>query len=101
MSEVWLAIGVTAVVAAVLKAIGPAAVGGRELSPRATAVIAMLAPALLTGLIVAGTFGAEGTLELDARIVGVAAAGVALALRAPMLVALAVAAVSTALVRAL
>jgi uncharacterized membrane protein len=101
MSEVWLAIGVTAVVAAVLKAIGPAAVGGRELSPRATAVIAMLAPALLTGLIVADTFGAEGTLELDARIVGVAAAGVALALRAPMLVALAVAAVSTALVRAL
>jgi uncharacterized membrane protein len=101
MSDVWTAIGLVAVVAAALKAAGPAFVSGRELSPRAATVISLLAPALLTGLIVADTFGAEGHIELDARILGVLAAGVALALRAPMLVALAVAAVTTALVRAL
>jgi uncharacterized membrane protein len=101
MSDVWLAIGAVAVVAAALKATGPALVSGKDLTPRAARVISLLAPALLTGLIVADTFGADGRLELDYRVVGVLAAGVAIALRAPMLVALAVAAVSTALLRAL
>jgi hypothetical protein len=42
----------------------------------------------------------DGHLVLDERAIGVAVAGLALALRAPVLVAVALAAVSTALTRA-
>jgi hypothetical protein len=65
-------------------------------------VIALLAPALLAALVVVETFGRpDGTLEVDQRAAGVAAAGAALALRAPILLVIAIAAVVTALVRAL
>jgi hypothetical protein len=46
------------------------------------------------------TFGEDRQLVLDERAVGVAVAAVALALRAPVLLAVALAAVTTALVRA-
>ncbi len=45
------------------------------------------------------TFGEEGALVIDERALGVAVAGVAIALRAPMLLALALAIVVTTLVR--
>jgi hypothetical protein len=46
------------------------------------------------------TFGGDRHLVLDEKAVGVGVAAVALALRAPVLLAVALAAVSTALVRA-
>ena len=54
--------------------------GGRELPARAQGVIALVAPALLAALIVIETVGAPegGALELDARVLGVGAAAVAL-----------------------
>ena len=100
MTTLWITIIAVALASAAIKAAGPVLVGGRELPPRAVAVIALLAPALLSALVITETFGEDGHLVLDERAVGVAVAGVALALRAPMLVAVALAALTTALVRA-
>ncbi|MBD0355448.1 MAG: AzlD domain-containing protein [Rubrobacteraceae bacterium] len=79
---------------------GTGAAGGRDLPPLALALITMLAPALLTALVVSETFGEEGHVVVDERAIGVGVAGVALALRAPMLLAVALAVVATALARA-
>ena len=96
----WVAIVGAALASAAIKAAGPVLLGGRDLPPLAVALVAMLAPALLTALVVSETFGEEGHLVLDERAIGVAVAGVALALRAPMLLAITLAVVATALARA-
>lgn len=101
MTEVWLTIGVLAVVTALIKAAGPLAVGGRELPARVTAVIALAAPALLAALVVQETFSDEGELVVDARAAGMAGAAVALLARLPLMAVVTVAAVVTAGVRAL
>jgi uncharacterized membrane protein len=100
MTTLWIVIVIVALANVAIKAAGPLLVGGRELPPRAVAVIALLAPALLAALVVTQTLGEDGHLVLDERAIGVAVAGLALALRAPVLVAVALAAVSTALTRA-
>jgi uncharacterized membrane protein len=100
VSALWVTIVAVALASAAIKAAGPVLVGGRELPPRASAVVALLAPALLAALVVTETFGEDGQLVLDERAVGVAVAAAALALRAPVLVAVALAAATTALVRA-
>jgi len=100
MTTLWIAIVAVALASATIKAAGPVLVGGRELPRRAVSVIALLAPALLAALVVTQTFGGDRHLVLDERAVGVGVAAVALALRAPVLLAVALAAVSTALVRA-
>ena len=99
MSELWVAIVAVTLASAAIKAAGPILVGGRELPPRVNAVIALLAPALLAALVVTETFGEDGHLVLDERALGVGVAAVALALRAPVLLAVALAALVTALVR--
>ena len=101
MSAVWLTIILVAVASATIKAAGPLLLGDRQLSPRATVVIASLGPALLTALVLVDTITAGRRLVVDARLAGVAAAGIALLLRAPMLLVLAVAIATTALVRLL
>jgi hypothetical protein len=63
--------------------------------------MALLAPTLLAALIVTNTFATGRHLELDARAAGLAAALVAILLRAPILVTIAVAAVTAALLRAI
>jgi hypothetical protein len=99
VSALWISIVAVAVASAAIKATGPVLVGGRELSPWASSIIALLAPALLAALVVTQTFEEDGNLVLDARTVGVAVAAVALVLRAPVFVAVALAAVATATVR--
>ena len=100
MTALWAAIIVVALANAAIKAAGPVLVGGRDLPARATAVIALLAPALLAALVVTETFGEGRDLVLDGRAAGVAVAGLALWLRAPVLIAVALAAIATALARA-
>ena len=100
MSALWVTIVAVALASAAIKAAGPVLVGGRELPPRAISVIALLAPALLAALVVTETFGEDGHLVLDERAIGVAVAGVALALRVPVLLTIVLAALTTALVRA-
>jgi branched-subunit amino acid transport protein len=95
----WITIVVVALVSAAIRAFGPVLVGGRELPASMNAVIALLVPALLTSLVVTQTFGEDGQLALDEKAIGVAIAAVALALRAPVLVAVTLAVVTTALAR--
>jgi branched-subunit amino acid transport protein len=93
LADGWILLIWVAATTAVIRAAGPVALGGRELPPRAMAVIGLLAPALLAALVVTQTFGSEGSSELviDERVVGVAGAGVVLALRGGILLAMAVA----------
>lgn len=70
-------------------------------NPRVRRVAGLLPVAVLTALIVIQTFTIEHQLVLDARAAGLAAAVVALLLRAPFMVVVALAAVTAALVRLL
>ena len=101
MSTLWIAIVAVTLATAACKAVGPILAGVRELPPRVNAVMALLTPALLTALVVTGTFGEGGHLTLDERALGVGVAAVALALRAPVLLAVVLAALVTALARLL
>jgi hypothetical protein len=102
MTEVWLTIGVLCVGTAAIKSAGPLALGGRQPSARTFAVVSLFAPALLAALVVYETLtdGHDG-LTVDARVIGVAAAGVALLARAPIAVVVLGAAATTAVTRAL
>ena len=100
MTVLWLTIFAVALVSAAIKAAGPLVVAGRELPAGAKAVVALLSPTLLAALVVTQTFGADGRVEVDERALGVAVAAVALALRAPVLLAVALAVATTAVGRA-
>jgi branched chain amino acid efflux pump len=93
LADGWVLVIWVAATTAVIRAAGPVALGGRELPPRAMAVIGLLAPALLAALVMTQTFGSEGSsdLVLDERVVGVAGAGVVLSLRGGILLAMGVA----------
>ena len=95
----WLVIAVVGVVTILFKASGPVLLGRRELPPRALAVVEVLAPAMLAALVVTQTVGGDGELVFDERLAGVAAGGVAIWLRAPLIVVMAVAAGTAALIR--
>ena len=97
MSGLWVAILAVTLASAAIKAAGPVLAGGRELPPRANAVIVLLTPTLLAALVVTETFSEGGHLVLDERALGVGVAAVAIVLRAPVLLAVMV----TALVRLL
>ena len=100
-SEVWIVIGVLTVICFGIKAVGPVALGGRDLPVWAERLIGLLPAALLSALVTVETFADGKALVLDARAAGLAAAMVALALRASVLVVLLVAAATAAGLRAL
>ena len=95
----WLVIGVVGAVTMVFKASGPVLLGRRELPPRVTSVVEVLAPAMLAALVVTQTVGGDRAIVLDERLAGVAAAAVAIRLRAPLLLAMVVAAAVAAAIR--
>jgi len=101
MTAVWTVIGLAALANFVLKAVGPVALGGRELSRGAEKLIGLLPAALLAALVVAQTFADGRSLSLDARAAGVAVAIAAIACRAGTLAVLALATATTAALRAL
>jgi branched-subunit amino acid transport protein len=74
----WLVVALCAVTTFLIRGLGPAAVGGRGLGPRATRVLALLPAALLAALVITETVLPDGHVVLDARAGGVAAAGVGL-----------------------
>ena len=84
-----------------LKAAGPLLLGGRRLPERIERVAQQLPAALLASLVVVSTVAADRALSVDARLAGVVAAGVALRLRAPFIVVVAVAVAVTGGVRGL
>jgi uncharacterized membrane protein len=101
VTGIWLTIATLALATAVLKLAGPLALGGRPLPAKALSVVELLASALLAALVVVETFGKGRSLTLDARVLGVAFAVVALWRRAPMIVVVVGAAAVTALARLL
>jgi hypothetical protein len=100
MTAAWIAVAVIGAATIALKAAGTVVLAGRELPPRFDGVVALLAPTLLAALVVVQTLEGDG-IAVDARVAGLAAAGVALLLRAPLLVVLAAAAGVAAAARAL
>src|SRR4029453_14463483 len=66
------------------KAAGPVLVGRRQLPPRLQACVELLAPVMLTALVVTQTFGGDEEIEVDARLAGVGAGLIAIARRAPV-----------------
>ena len=100
MTGVWVLVAACGAATVVMKAFGPVLLGGRPLPQRVAAVVALLAPPLLAALIATNTLATGRELVIDARLAGVGAAAVALALRAPVLVVVVLAAGVTALLRA-
>jgi branched-subunit amino acid transport protein len=84
-----------------MKGLGPVAAAGRDLPPVVTRLSELLPAAMLAALVATQTVGDGTSLTLDARIVGVTAAGIAVLLRAPFGLVVLVGAGVTALVRAL
>ncbi|MEV6317636.1 AzlD domain-containing protein [Streptomyces sp. NPDC051776] len=100
--SVWIAIGATVVGCYAVKLLGLSVPAGALERPRIKQLAALIPVALLAALIAIQTVGADDrTLVLDARAAGLAGAAVALVLRAPFLVVVAVAVLITAGVRAL
>lgn len=69
-------------------------------SPRLRRLTALLPIALLAALVGVQTFSVGTAVQIDARLAGLAAAIIALVLRAPFLLVVLVAAVTAALLRA-
>ena len=95
----WLVIVVVGSMTMAFKAAGPVLLGNRQLPSRVAAVVDVLAPAMLAALVVTQTVGGDREIVVDARLAGVVAGGIAVWLRAPLLVVMVVAAVTAALIR--
>jgi branched-subunit amino acid transport protein len=96
----WLAIGVFAAGSWLAKAVGPVGAGRRQLRGRWGEAVGLLPVAMLAALVAVQTVGGDRSLVLDARSAGVAAAALALWLRAPLIVVVAVGMAVAALLRA-
>jgi hypothetical protein len=97
----WTAVLVASAGCFLLKLLGWS-VPGRLLEGERVRRAAVLLPvALLAGLTAVQAFAAGRHLQLDARAAGLAVAAVAVLLRAPFLLVVALAAVTAALLRAL
>ena len=101
MTVVWAAVILVGLATFAIKAAGPLLLAGRELPPRLRGMLDHLPPALLAALIVTQALSDARRLTPDPRLLGLAAAAVALAVRAPVLLVLAAATATTALARLL
>ncbi|MFC8425965.1 AzlD domain-containing protein [Streptomyces sp. NPDC057236] len=99
--NIWIAIVVTAVGCYAVKLAGLLVPAGVLERPLVRRLAALLPVALLAALTAQQTFSDGQALVVDARAAGVAAAAVALVLRAPFLVVVGAAVVVTAGMRAL
>lgn len=84
-----------------LKSAGPLLLGDRMLPVRVQQVVGLLPAALLAALAIVSTVGDGRAIVLDARLVGLVVAGLALWRRAPFVVVILLASAATAVVRAL
>ena len=100
MSAIWLCVLVVGLATIALMATGPVLAAGRERPAGAARVVDLLAPALLAALVATQAFAVDEELVIDERAAGLLAAGVAILLRAPLLVVVLVAAGSAAVLRA-
>jgi branched-subunit amino acid transport protein len=101
MSTTILLIAGCALVTAVIKAVGPVALGGRELPERFIGVIALMAPALLAALVVTAALADADRLAIGPDTAGVAAGGLVVWRTESVISCVIVAAAVTAAVRAI
>ncbi len=97
----WALITGLVVTTALIKAAGPVLVGGRELPPVVLRIVGLVAPAVVAALVVTTVFAEGQELRAGADTVGVAVATVLLVRRVPLVVAMLVAVLVTAGLRAL
>jgi branched-subunit amino acid transport protein len=101
MTDFWIVVAAVGVATVLFKAAGPVLLGRRPLPPRGQSVVDLLAPVMLTALVVTQTFGGDGEVSVDARVPGVAAAAIAIWRGVPIIVAMVSAGVVTGLLRAI
>jgi branched chain amino acid efflux pump len=101
MSTLWIAILVTGAGCYLLKLAGLSVPPQVLETPLVDRISRLLPVALLSGLIAVQVFGSGNELVIDARLVGLGVAFVALLLRAPFIVVVFAAALAAALVRLL
>jgi branched-subunit amino acid transport protein len=89
-----------AVITAAIKAAGPVALGGRDLPLWFSGIVAMMAPALFAALVVTQALADGRHWAIGADTAGVALSGIAAWRGASVIVVVAIAAVTTALLRA-
>lgn len=99
--NVWIAIALTAGGCYLVKLLGLLVPADTLERPLVRKLAALVPVALLAALTAQQTFSSQGALTVDARAAGLAAAAVALVLRAPFLVVVGAAVVVTAGIRAL
>jgi branched-subunit amino acid transport protein len=93
-------IGGCAVITALLKGAGPIALGGRDLPPWFSAIVALMAPALFAALVVTQVLADGQDIGVGADTAGVAVAGVAAWRGASVISVVTIAAVTAAVLRA-
>jgi uncharacterized membrane protein len=93
----WLGIALLAIATLVFKSLGPVTSAGRRIPAQLEVATALLPTALIAALVVTQTF--DGGLILDAKVFGVLAAVVAVAMRAPFALVVLAGALTAALVR--
>jgi branched-subunit amino acid transport protein len=101
VTDVWIAVIVVGAATMLFKAAGPVFIGRRPLPPRVRAVVELLAPVMLTALVVTQTFGSGQGVAVDARVPGVLAGAVAVWRGVHLIPAMVIAGVVTGLVRLL
>jgi branched-subunit amino acid transport protein len=99
--KLWLSVLTVTVANWAMKASGPLALGERQLPPNVVNVTSLMAPVLLAGLIVVDLGGPAWSQLSWRQVFGVGVAGLARALKAPMLLAVICGIASTALLRLL
>lgn len=73
--NLWLLIGLVAALTAVIKGIGPVALGGREMPPWFSSLVTALPAAVLTALVLTEVLADGKQLGVGPETAGVAAAG--------------------------
>jgi uncharacterized membrane protein len=101
MNTGWTVLVVLSIGTYLLKSAGPLLLGNRTIPPLFERIINLLPAALLAALVVTAAVASKGRLVADARLVGLAAALVALRGKAGFVTVVVVAALTTALARKL
>ena len=83
------------------KVLGLVLIGDRQLPPLLDRCLALIPAALIAAIVVKDTFSIGQELVLDARVAGVAAAGIAAWRKVPLIAVIVIGAAVTAAVRAL
>ena len=103
MSNAWIVVVVVGAATILFKAAGPVFLGRRALPRRIQPVVSLLAPVMLAALVTTQTFGLGEDVVVDERLPGVAAAAFAVVAwrRTPVVAAMVIAALVTAMLRLL